>query len=728
MANRLENETSPYLLQHKDNPVDWFPWGDEAFETAKRLDKPVLLSVGYSACHWCHVMAHESFEDPTTAQQMNQGFVNIKVDREERPDVDNIYMQAVQALTGRGGWPMTVFLLPDGVPFYGGTYFPPADYGGMPAFSRVLTAVGDAYKTRRDELQSTGKQLTEHIAGMTRLQPGDQLLSATILDQAAESILAEHDPESGGFGPAPKFPQPMTLDFLMRYHQRSKRDSVLEAVETTLHGMAFGGMYDHLGGGFHRYSTDAMWLVPHFEKMLYDNAQLARVYLDAFKLTDNPFYLQVAGETLDYVLRDMTGPEGGFYSSQDADSEGEEGKFYMWTPNEFRELLGEDAEIIGRYYRLSEDEHLDDPHILHVEVSVTDFAEEHGLDPDDFGLKLRTARDKLLAARTARVHPGRDDKAVTSWNALMLRALAEAALTLDNEHYRRAAVRNADFLLDNLRQPQGVGGGESEAGTSIFRSNRLLRSWKDGSARNKGYLEDYALLIDGLIAVYEATFEPRYLSEAIGLADAMIDLFWDESAQAFFDTGRDHEALITRPRHLFDNAMPSGTSVATGVLLRLALLTGNTDYERRATAGLRALAPMLSQSGTSFGHLLCALDFYVSRPQELAVVWPAPSSAHPEDSSLSAHPEVHPEPGRRALEGRGHDLAKSLIDAVRAVYAPRLLLVGAPEGSGADLTPLLADRPTRDGQPTAYLCERFVCQAPTSDPGELAKQLEAANS
>jgi uncharacterized protein YyaL (SSP411 family) len=699
MANRLANESSPYLLQHKDNPVDWYPWGDEAFETARRLDKPVLLSVGYSACHWCHVMEHESFEDESVAALMNEGFVNIKVDREERPDVDNIYMQAVQALTGRGGWPMTVFLLPDGRPFYGGTYFPPQDYGGMPAFSKVLNAVADAYKNRRGELDTAGKQLVDHLSGLTRIQPGDTLLNEQILLQASEAMIAEHDWEYGGFGAAPKFPQPMVLDFLLRYYHRSKRPQVLEVIERTLHGMAYGGMYDQVGGGFHRYSTDAMWLVPHFEKMLYDNAQLARVYLDAHKATGNPFYLQIAGETLDYVLRDMTSHEGGFYSTQDADSEGEEGKFYMWSPAEFEELLGEDAAIVGRYYRLSEGAHHEDPHILHVEVGVSDFAEANGLDADDFGTRLHAARSKLHNAREQRVPPGRDDKIITAWNGMMLRALSEAALALDNEHYRAAAVRNADFLLKTMR-PEG----------------RLLRSYKDGVAKLKGYLEDYALLVDGLIAVYQASFEPRYLREAISLADEMIDLFWEETSQGFFDTGKDHEALITRPRQLFDNAVPSGTSVATDVLLRLAVLTGNVEYERRASAVLRSMAPFLQQAATSFGNLLCALDFYLSRAQELAVVWPSSSPVRPKpgEGEMSAAPTVP-------------EAARPLLEVVRGRYLPHLLLVGGPENAADPPTPLLADRPAQDGLATAYLCERFVCQAPTTDPEELSQQIEAAS-
>jgi uncharacterized protein YyaL (SSP411 family) len=667
MPNRLADETSPYLLQHKDNPVDWYAWGEEAFAAAKASGKPVMLSVGYSACHWCHVMAHESFENPEIATLMNRLFVNIKVDREERPDIDNIYMQAVQTLTGRGGWPMTVFLTDEGVPFYGGTYYPPEDRMGMPGFPKVLNAVAEAYRDRRQQLEISGHNLLTQIGSPARLQAADNLLTESILHEATDAILARHDDDLGGFGRAPKFPQAMTLDFLLRYHHSSKRPRPLEAAEITLKAMARGGMYDQAGGGFHRYSTDDVWLVPHFEKMLYDNALLAPVYLDAYKITGDPFYRRIVEETLDYVLREMTNAQGAFYSTQDADSEGEEGKFFLWTPQELREVLGEaDAAKVAEYYGVTEAGNFEGSNILHVRK------------PGDeaFEAWLKPLRNRLYQAREQRIHPGLDDKVLTAWNGLMQKAFAHAAIAFDSDAYRDAAAKNADFLLAEMR-PNG----------------RLLRTWKDGVARINGYLEDYACLIDALMATHAATFELRYLQSAIELAREMIDLFWDDEVQGFFDTGKDHEALITRPRDFFDNATPSGTSVAIDVLLRLAVLTDDADFEHRATTCLRTLTPFIEQAPTAFGRLLAALEFYLARSQELAVVTSSGGSS------------------------------TSLLDSIRLLYAPNLLLVGAAEGIGADVTPLLQDRPARDGAPTAYVCERFVCQAPTTDPAELLAQL-----
>ena len=703
MSNRLAYETSPYLLQHKDNPVDWYAWGEEAFAAAREADKPILLSVGYSACHWCHVMAHESFEDVAIAAQMNRLFVNIKVDREERPDVDNIYMQAVQSLTGRGGWPMTVFLTPDGLPFYGGTYFPPADRQGIPGFPRLLGAVAEAYHSKRDDVLNAGAQLVQAIASPARLQSGDTLLTPELFDEAGEAMLRAHDDDFGGFGSAPKFPQAMTLDFLMRWQRHSKSPSALEAIDKTLRAMAQGGMYDQVGGGFHRYSTDAVWLVPHFEKMLYDNALLARVYLDAWKLTGEPFYRRIAQETLDYVLREMTGASGGFYSTQDADSEGEEGRFFLWTPAELEAVLGEDAQLVAGYFGVTAEGNFEGSNILHIRKPEDRFLDEvssaepgsplshwervgvkgyHAPSPtESFAAFINEAKAKLYAAREQRIHPARDEKILTAWNGLMLRAFAEAALAFDSEPYRDAAIANADFLLSAMR-PAG----------------RLLRTWKDGAARLNGYLEDYACLIDGLIATHAATFDERYLRAAAQLADEMIGLFWDDEVQGFFDTGHDHETLITRPRDFFDNATPSGTSVAVDVLLKLALLTDNADYERRAVTCLRTLVPYIENAPTAFGRLLAALDFHLSSPQELAIVLPETRDPGPD----------------------------SLLDTVRALYAPNLLIVGGPSGRPDNPTPLLDDREALGGQTTAYLCERYVCQSPTTDPAELRSQLEAA--
>jgi uncharacterized protein YyaL (SSP411 family) len=700
MPNRLANETSPYLLQHKDNPVDWYAWGDEAFAAARTADKPVILSVGYSACHWCHVMEHESFEDDAIAKLMNDNFVSIKVDREERPDIDAIYMQAVQALTGRGGWPMTVFMTPEGLPFYGGTYYPPEDRHGMPGFPRVLNAVTEAYRTRRNELQAAGEQLRERLATPGYVRPGDRLLSFDVLDGAFDEIARAYDPDFGGFGRAPKFPQPMTLEFLLRQHHRTGDDHALEMVTRTLDAMAFGGMYDQVGGGFHRYSTDAVWLVPHFEKMLYDNALLARAFLDAFKVTGLLRYRRITEETLHYVLREMTDPTGAFYSTQDADSEGEEGKFFLWTPAELAEVLGDDATLVGEFFGATEAGNFEGKNILHVPQDPERFAAAHGLSLEALTGQIGEAKLKLYEAREGRVHPARDDKVLTAWNGLMLRAFAEAGFTLDEPRYVQAAVRNADFLLNTMR-PTG----------------RLLRTWKpatdgaEGVAKLNGYLEDYADLIDGLLATHTASLEPRFLTAAIELAGEMIDLFWDPETEGFFDTGRDHETLITRPRDLFDNATPAGTSVAADVLLRLAAITGNETYEQRAVACLRAAASIVEQAPTAFGRLLCTLDYHLARSQELAIVLPAAAAA--------AHPEAleGPEP----LEGE----ARPLVDVVRSAYLPHLVIVGGLESAGADIA-LLQDRPARDGQPTAYLCERFVCQAPTTEAEELRRQLTAS--
>jgi uncharacterized protein YyaL (SSP411 family) len=677
MPNRLADETSPYLLQHKDNPVDWYPWGPEAFDKARAEDKPVLLSVGYSACHWCHVMEHESFEDPDVARLMNELYVNIKVDREERPDVDGIYMQAVQALTGRGGWPMTVFLTPDGRPFYGGTYYPPEDRHGLPSFSRVLTSIAQVYRANRGDVEKAAQQIQGQLSATETLRPGADLLTEDILHVAYSAIAQNHDAVNGGFGGAPKFPQPMTLDFLLRYHHRTRSPGALEIVERTLRRMALGGMYDQAGGGFHRYSTDAVWLVPHFEKMLYDNAQLARVYLDAYRVTGSAFYRRLAEETLDYVLREMTNPEGGFYSTQDADSEGEEGKFFLWTRDEIAQVLGDDAETIGRYFGVTEEGNFEGRNILYAPIAPEDFAALNAMEPEEFAPVLQSAKTRLYAARERRVRPDRDEKVLTAWNGMMMRAFAEAGAVLGVERYVEAASRNADFLLANL-----------------FADGRLLRTWKDGRAKLKAYLEDYALLIDGLLATYEATFELAYLRRALELGDDMVRLFWDEGVNGFFDTAIDHETLIARPRDFFDNATPSGTSSASDVLLRLAVLTGDTERERRAVACLRALAPVVQRAPTGFGRLLAALDFHLSRVLEVAVVWADSASA-----------------------------TEALVAVVREAYRPNSVLVGAREGEGADLTPLLQARIAAGGQATAYVCERFVCRQPVTDPGALRGQL-----
>ncbi len=691
MPNRLIHETSPYLLQHAHNPVDWHPWGQEALERARDEDKPILLSIGYSACHWCHVMERESFEDEAIAALMNENFINIKVDREERPDLDAVYMEAVQTLTGRGGWPMTVFLTPDGKPFHAGTYFPPVDQQNMPGFPRVLSAISEAYRSNRGEIDRVTRQLTEQMGRTGQPASGATLLTAELLHQAYASLATNFDYQNGGFGSAPKFPQPMTPEFLLRYYRAHQERRALEMVDLTLEKMARGGMYDQIGGGFHRYSTDAYWLVPHFEKMLYDNALLARLYLHAHQLTQRSLYRRIAEETLDYVLREMTDPLGGFYSAQDADSEGEEGKFFLWTPEEIQAAWGqEEGELFGSFFGVTQAGNFEGANILNIPKKAVSFAEERGLPLDQLVSVIQRGKSKLLDVREERIHPLLDDKVLASWNGLMLRSFAEAGVSLGRPDYLRAAVKNANFLLENMK-PQG----------------RLLRTYRGGQAKLLGYLEDYAFVADGLVALYEATFEPRWLAEAIRLADSMIDLFWDDQIGGFYDTGTDHEVLVVRPRDIFDNAQPCGGSVASDVLLRLAVITGNDEYSTKATTPLRALHQLIARSPGGAGHWLAALDFYLSTPKEIAIIGPREDPA-----------------------------TQNLVDAVFHRYLPNKVLVGAESPatpapttgtpgvfSSADL-PLLEQRDMVDGKPTAYVCEHYVCQLPVTDPEALAAQLD----
>jgi uncharacterized protein YyaL (SSP411 family) len=663
MGNRLAQETSPYLLEHADNPVDWFPWGVEALTRARSAHKPILLSIGYSACHWCHVMARESFEDPETAALMNRDFVSIKVDREERPDLDQVYMRAVQGMTGSGGWPMTVFLLPDGTPFFAGTYFPPTDRFGMPSFKRVLTAVADAFTKRPADVEETAAQVRDFLRRPSvPLAVGE--LTPTLLDEAAAQLERDFDPVHGGFGGAPKFPQPMLVEVLLRHHVRTGQPAALEMALQTLRAMAAGGMYDQLGGGFHRYSVDEHWLVPHFEKMLYDNALLARAYLDAWQLTHDPALARVAEDTLAFVLREMTSPEGGFYSSLDADSEGAEGRFYLWTPQELEAVLGiAQARALGSAFDVTAAGNFEGRNVLHP---VTSGAIEI----------LDAARERLMASRALRVRPHRDEKVIAGWNGLMLRAFADAGRVLDRRDLVMVAEANAGFLLSHMRQ-----------------AGRMRRSYKDGRAPLAGYLEDQAAVVDGLLGLYEATFDPRWLDALRALVNEMLTAFWDETQRAFFDSAADQERLVARPQDVTDNAIPSGTSLAVDVLLRAGMLLGEPSWTDKARATLERLAPTAAKAPLAFGRLLAALDFHLGRVVELAVV------AQPGDAS-----------------------ADRLLDVVREHYLPnRLLAVGA-----SDLgIPLLADRRAIDGKATAYLCEHFVCQAPTADRAELARQLDA---
>ena len=678
MANRLAGETSPYLLQHAHNPVDWYPWGEEALARAKAEDKPILLSIGYSACHWCHVMERESFENPRTADLMNASFVNIKVDREERPDLDAIYMQAVQAMTGGGGWPMTVFLAPDGTPFYGGTYFPPEARANMPGFPNVLAAIADAWQNRRAEVLKSGNQLRQHLQQAVRPAASHGQLDVDILQAAGRGLAAQHDPEFGGFGSAPKFPQPMALEFLLRFWKRTGDEAALEVVVHTLDRMARGGIYDHLGGGFARYSTDAEWLVPHFEKMLYDNAQLARAYLLGYQATGNAFFMDVTEQIIEYVLRDMTDPSGGFYSTEDADSEGEEGKFYVWTPAELRELLGaEDARLFGAFYDVTAPGNFERrASILRMEHTPLELASRLGVTEAELLAALERGRQILFEARSRRVRPARDEKVLAGWNGLMLRALAEAASVLAREDFLAAAIRNAEFLLGAMRRADGG----------------LYRTWKPGhAARLNGYLEDYANVADGLVALYEATFDPHWLTAATSLADLILERFADVENGGFFDTSNDHETLITRPQDIFDNATPSGNAVSADVLLRLALLTGREEYQRAAEGVLQLLREPMARYPLGFARSLNALDFLLGRPKEVAIV------GQPDAADTQA-----------------------LLRVVFEPFMPNKVVAGG----GAPI-PLLEGRHPADGRATAYVCEHYVCQAPATDPEQLRSLLVA---
>ncbi len=697
-TNRLINETSPYLLQHAHNPVDWYPWGEEALEKAKREDKPILLSVGYSACHWCHVMERESFENEDTAAIMNQHFVSIKVDREERPDIDNIYMQAVQALTGQGGWPMTVFLTPDGRPFHGGTYFPPGDrhYGQqlMPGFPRILLSIADAYQNRRPDVEEQAAQVADYLKQRSgsplRGRPGSPSggIPLELLNTASRALAAEFDPVHGGFGGAPKFPNTMSLELLLRIHQHRQTGEIdvratraeLEMVETSLQHMANGGIYDQLGGGFHRYSVDAAWLVPHFEKMLYDNALLSRVYLHTYLVTGNPFYRRIVEETLDYVVREMTSPQGGFYSTQDADSEGEEGKFFLWTPSEIEaDLLPEDVPLFMLYYDVTPEGNFEGKNILHVEQDAEKVADDAHVSLEVLQDSLKRSREILFKVREQRVKPGRDEKILTSWNGLMLRSFAEAARYLSRPDYLQVAINSAEFLLSELRS-----------------GGRMLRTYKDGRAHLNGYLEDYTFLADGLLALYETSFNAGWFSEARSLMDEAIKLFTDEQNGGFFDTGSDSEALVSRPKDIMDNAIPAGNSVAADVLLHLAAFTGEEDYRQRADDYLRPLADVMVQHLQAFGHALGALDFALSPVKEFAIMGDP-----------------------RAADTR------SLLEVINEHYLPNSVLACAsPDNTEAiQAVPLLAGRPLKDDKATAYVCENFTCRAPVNTPEELGRLL-----
>ena len=679
LTNRLIHETSPYLRQHAHNPVDWYPWSDEALTKARTEDKPIFLSIGYSACHWCHVMEHESFEDAATAAIMNEHFVSIKVDREERPDLDAIYMDAVVSMTNAGGWPMSVFLTPDGQPFYGGTYYPPQPRYGMPSFQQVLQSVADAYRNRRQEVLGQAARLTKALQRTAYLTAQGGELGTELLDEAVQALDEYFDRDDGGFGSQPKFPQPMTLDFLMADYQRTRSLDTLYMAELTLEKMAKGGLYDQLGGGFHRYSTDAVWLVPHFEKMLYDNSQLLRTYLHAWQITNQPLYRRIVDETIDYVLREMTAPTGGFYSTQDADSEGEEGKFFVWTPQEITATLGaQEAAIFAAYYNISPRGNFEGHNILSVTRSAAQVAEQFRLAPAEVERVVAQGRHKLFAVRETRVKPARDEKILTEWNGLMIHALAECGVVTGRADALGAAIKAADFILTNMSQPDG----------------KLYRSHKDGQARFNAYLEDYAAFVRALLSLYESTFELRWLAEASRLTQIIFAQFHDPTNGGFFQTGLDHEQLVVRRKDFIDNATPSGNALAAEALLRLSVLVGNDEYRREASRIVLIMQAMMTRQPTGFGRLLGVVASLLAPSQEVAIV------GDPTEPATQA-----------------------LYQEVRKRYLPHTILASKrPEEES--MLPLLAGRTLVDGKAAAYVCEHYTCQLPVTDAAALGKLLE----
>jgi hypothetical protein len=684
-TNRLIHETSPYLLQHAHNPVDWYPWGAEALEKARAEDKPILLSIGYSACHWCHVMERESFESRDIAGFMNQHFVNIKVDREERPDLDHIYQNAVQMLTGQGGWPLTVFLTPNQEPFYGGTYFPPDDRYGRPGFPRVLRSVADAYHTRQADVTRSVQQIREALHKLATFEGDTGGLLSNLMENAARILASNVDMVHGGFGSQPKFPNPTSLEFLLRFWRASGNDTFLDMVTLTLRKMANGGVYDQLGGGFHRYSVDSYWLVPHFEKMLYDNAQLLSRYLELYQITADPLYARVARETLAYVKREMLHAEGGFYATQDADSEGEEGKFFVWTKAGVDALLGEDAPLFCRYYDITEAGNWErGKNILHLTVSIDQLAKLFNHEPETVATRIDMAKAKLFAVREQRIKPFRDEKILTAWNGLMISGMIQAYTVLGDQEALQIVRDTLAFLQHHM-----------------LHDGRLLRVYKDGQAKLNGYLDDYAFLASALLDTFEATFERAYFDLAETLTTTMLEEFWDEAQGAFFFTGKSHEALISRTKSAFDQAIPSGTAVATKNLLRLYYYTGRDDYLQRAERVLHLFKRHMEQQPFGFGSLLTALDFYLHKPQEIVLV------GNPAATDTQA-----------------------LLQAIHKHYIPNKTLVQLDPRHLEEtlrtlpqLRDVLAGRTQVDGKATVYVCHNSTCSLPITDPEALTALL-----
>ena len=678
--NRLIDEQSPYLRQHAYNPVDWFPWGDEALQRAKTENKPILLSIGYSACHWCHVMERESFENDAIARLMNNNFVSIKVDREERPDLDQIYMDAVQMITGRGGWPLTMFLTPEAKPFFGGTYWPPEDRQGMPGFARILVAVANAYQSGANEVTHNVEKLTEALGALARYEPTEGDLRRDLAVAAARGLAGAYDSVNGGIGGAPKFPNTFVFSLFLRVFAAEGDESMGDMVRHTLKKMARGGIYDQIGGGFHRYSVDERWLVPHFEKMLYDNALLARIYADAGRALNEAEFLVISREILDYVLREMTSPEGGFYSSQDADSEGEEGKFFVWTPGEAEKILGPElAPVAERYFDISDEGNFEGENILHRTIEPADAARMFKKSEEEIESAIKTIRQKLLAEREKRIHPGRDEKILVAWNAMMIAAFAEGYRAHHESRYLDTARRACDFIMSKM-----------------WDGHTLKRSYKDGKARFNAYLEDYALLAGAMIDLYEASLETRYLEQARMLADIIIERFLDTEKGGFFFTSDDHEALITRSKAAFDGSTPSGNSAAVMVLLRLAEYTGIDRYRTEAERALRLFREFIEKQPFGFSHMLEAVDLYNRGATEIALVGDSNS-----------------------------DEFRQWIERLGLLYIPNVALFVADSNgaSNGELPEQLRGKLPVDGKVTAYVCRERTCTAPITEFKELAKEL-----
>ncbi len=679
--NRLVNEQSPYLRQHAYNPVDWYPWGEEALKRAREENKPILLSIGYSACHWCHVMERESFENETIARLMNENFVPIKVDREERPDLDQIYMDAVQLITGRGGWPLTMFLTPDGRPFFGGTYWPPEDRHGMPGFGRILTAVANAYRSGAREVSHNVEKLTEALGALSSYEPAAGEMRRDLAVAAARSLAGAYDSINGGIGGAPKFPNTFVFSLFLRVFAGEGDEAMGEMVRHTLKKMARGGIYDQIGGGFHRYSVDERWMVPHFEKMLYDNALLARLYADAGRALNEAEFLAVSREILDYVLREMTSPEGGFYSSQDADSEGEEGKFFLWTLREVERIVGPDlAPIAERYFDITEEGNFEQRNILHRTIEPADAARMFGKTEEEIESAIAAIRAKLLAARNQRVHPGRDEKILTAWNAMMISAFAEGYRAHHEPRYLEAARRAAEFIL-----------------RTMWDGRALKRSYKDGVARFNAYLEDYALLAGAMLDMYQASLDSAWLERARMLADVILDRFLDRQKGGFYFTSDDHEALITRSKAAFDGSTPSGNSAAVMALLRIGEYTGEDRYRAEAERTLKLFREFIEKQPFGFSHMLEAVDLYHRGPTEVVLAGE-----------------------RNSAEFR------EWMDRLGLLYVPNLALFAADSGGSIERLPeQVRGKTQRDGRLTAYVCRDRTCSAPITDFKELARELES---